>query len=92
MQETTVVPSNQQKWLRLIYMVIFMIAGSITISLASLIAFFQFLSILISNKPNENLLTLGKMLSLYIKQIIEYLTYTTEEKPYPFTAWPTEEK
>lgn len=95
MQETSqteIKSANKQKWLRLIYMVIFMITGSIAVSLASLIAFFQFIAILVSDKSNENLLALGKMLGLYIKQIVEYLTYNTEEKPYPFSAWPTEKK
>ncbi|OAD23647.1 hypothetical protein THIOM_000515, partial [Candidatus Thiomargarita nelsonii] len=28
-------------------------------------------------------------LSIYIHQILLYLTYNSEEKPFPFSSWPT---
>jgi hypothetical protein len=49
---------------------------------------FQFVSMLVSGKINERLLELGESLGLYSYQIIRFLTYNTEEKPFPFAEWP----
>jgi hypothetical protein len=30
----------------------------------------------------------GKSLGIYLKQIAEFLSYASEEKPFPFSDWP----
>lgn len=49
----------------------------------------QFGFVLITGKYNEPLLTFGENLSTYIHQLMRYLTYNTDEKPFPFSNWPT---
>jgi len=50
----------------------------------------QFFWLLFSGHTNKKLEHLGQALATYTYQIIRYLTYNTEERPYPFDAdWPT---
>jgi len=76
-------------WLRGIYMVLFVVIYWVTEIIVGIVIFFQFLSVLITNSKNEKLLTLGQSLSTYIYQIMAYLTFNTEARPYPIADWPT---
>lgn len=76
-------------WLRAIYMLLFAIVYSIAEIIIVVVIFFQFLSVLITSNKNEKLLTLGQSLSTYIYQIMVYLTFNSEARPYPIADWPT---
>jgi len=77
------------KWLRLIFMILFaLVAYCIIPVIIVLIAVFQFIYTLFSDGPLDTLLAFSRSLSHYLQQIANYLTYTTEEKPFPFTGWP----
>ena len=39
-------------------------------------------------KPNENLVSFSKKISSYIYQIINFITYSSDERPWPFNAFP----
>lgn len=81
---------SKNKWLRALFMVIFMIIGYFLAPvLILIIAVFQFIYALFTNQPNENLLKFSSGLCEYFWHIMQYLTYETEEKPFPFGKWPT---
>ena len=81
--------SVKEKWIRLIFMVIFACIASWIASLLVIItAVFQFIYTLFVGKPNQTLMPFGIALSEYIKQIMLYLTYGSNEKPFPFKPWP----
>ena len=52
------------------------------------IIIFQFLSSLFTTKVNDRLQKLGQQLGTYIYQLLLFFTFNTEERPYPFAAWP----
>ena len=52
------------------------------------IAIIQTVLNIFSNEPSQTLMRAGLSLGLYVKQITEYLTYASEEKPFPFSEWP----
>ena len=79
---------NKDKWLRALYMVLFLLVICLMRTLLLAIILLQFILSLILNKPNENLVRFSKSLSFYIYQIYLFLTYNSEEKPYPFGDWP----
>jgi uncharacterized protein YdeI (YjbR/CyaY-like superfamily) len=54
----------------------------------TLIAIFQFITLLCTYKPNQQLLALGQSLNSYIFQINQFLTINSETYPFPFTQWP----
>lgn len=91
--ETTTDNSSKMSMLnRGIYMAVLLMAGGLATSLVMGIALFQFLSTLLSGTRNHNLLQLSKGLGRYLYQVAQFLLYNSEEKPYPFSAWPTEAK
>lgn len=49
----------------------------------------QFLIVLLTEAPNAQLLQLGESLSAYIYQIMLFLTFNSEKRPYPFSDWPS---
>ena len=51
---------------------------------------FQFLSSLFTGTHNERLARFGRNLARYFQQITVFMTFATEEKPFPFGPWPDE--
>ena len=54
----------------------------------TLIAIFQFLSLLFAEKPNQPLVIFGQNLNTYLYQINQFLTINAEMYPFPFADWP----
>ena len=52
---------------------------------------FQFVSVLATGVVNEQLLRFAKNLNIYLLEILEFQTFNSERRPFPFTAWPDEE-
>ncbi|MHA1109044.1 MAG: DUF4389 domain-containing protein [Alphaproteobacteria bacterium] len=77
-------------WLRLLYMIVLSMAYGVAEAVAFAVVVFQFVASLLTGKPNDNLARFGRNLARYFQQIIAYLTFATEEKPFPFMAWPDE--
>ena len=71
--------------MRGLFMLIFFVAARFVAVLATFIALYQFICTLITRKPNDNLKDFGKDLSLYAADIIQFLTYSTDRKPWPFS-------
>ena len=82
---------SESFWLRSLFMVLFFIVYRIVDILVLLVAISQWFYVLLSGDANQGLSNFAKGLSIYVAQIINYLSYNTEEKPYPFTDWPVEE-
>jgi hypothetical protein len=75
-------------WLRLVYMVVLGIAFYVAEFVIWVVVVFQFLSSLFTGEPNDRLTRLGRNLAHYIKQVVVFLTFAGEEKPFPFAPWP----
>ena len=80
------------KWIRLFFMVIFAIINYFVRLVILAVAIFQFLTVLFVNRVNDHLIKFGNNLSTYSYQIMMFLTYNSDEKPFPFLAWPSKEK
>jgi len=63
------------------------IAGFVRLGI-TLIAIFQFFSLLFSEKPNQPLVKFGQNLNTYQYQINQFLTVNSEMYPFPFADWP----
>jgi len=82
---------NADAWTRLLYIVIFYVLYGAAKVVLFVMVLFQFLSTLFTGKTNERLLGFGKQLSEYIYQVVRYLSYTSDDKPFPFADWPAGE-
>mgnify|MGYP003384877624 CR=1 FL=1 len=63
------------------------VAGFVRLGI-TLIAVFQFLSLLFAEKPNQPLIVFGETLNTYLYQINQFLTINAEIYPFPFAEWP----
>jgi len=79
---------NTNQWLRILYMVLFAIIFQVSTVVLWLVVVVQALSALITGSPNANVRGLAASLSQYIFEIVQFLSYGTEEKPFPFQSWP----
>ncbi|WP_295628693.1 DUF4389 domain-containing protein [uncultured Nitrosomonas sp.] len=75
-------------WQRGLYVIFFMFIYGLSNSLVICVVFFQFVTLIISGKTNSLLLGFSQGLNAYIHQIISYLSFNTDLRPFPFSAWP----
>ncbi len=80
--------TNPTTWLRLVYIILFAIAFSVAEVVIVAVIVAQFLFELITGQPNEQLRSLGRSLGGYANEIVAYLTYHSDDKPFPFGSWP----
>jgi hypothetical protein len=79
---------DSSTWKRILYMLLFALAYSVAEFVLITVAVVQVLFKLITGDTNENLTVLGKQTALYIYDVMLFLTFNTEKKPFPFAAWP----
>ena len=90
--ETTKSYKDRSVWMRGLYMLIFMFFLGIAKFVTFAVVFFQFLTVLFTAETNKRLVSFGQNLSTYQYQIIIFLTYNSEEHPYPMGEWPEQLK
>ena len=79
---------SEREWLRVLFMVLFWVCSRVASFVVSIIALVQIVFALVTRQENENLRRLGSSLSQYIAQIVNYLTYNSDDKPFPIADWP----
>ncbi|XQW85501.1 DUF4389 domain-containing protein [Thalassotalea piscium] len=75
-------------WQRGLAMLLFSFISGFVRFFITLIAIFQFITLLFTNKPNRQLVKLGQSMNNYVYQINQFLTVNTEKYPFPFADWP----
>ncbi|MCZ0954539.1 MAG: DUF4389 domain-containing protein [Rhodospirillaceae bacterium] len=80
--------TSRSSWLRLLYMVLFAALWSITRLVVLAVVILQVLFLLFSGGRNERLAGFGESLAVYSYQLVAYLTFASEEQPFPFSDWP----
>lgn len=75
-------------WIRGLYMLFFAVVYSVTEIVLALIVIFQFIHLLFTRDVNGRLTTFSHELAAFIYQILQFVTFNTDDKPYPFAAWP----
>ena len=79
---------DKDTWLRFVYLVICGAAFYLTTLLLFAMAVLQFLAKLFSGAPFGRLTAFGTNLATYQEQLSRYLTFATDEIPFPFAAFP----
>ncbi|MCC6916281.1 DUF4389 domain-containing protein [Nitrosomonas sp.] len=75
-------------WTRALFMLLFVFVQSGVKFMVMLLAVFQFISTILTGQANTLLLKLGSQLATYDYQINLFLTFNTEQRPFPFSSWP----
>ena len=90
MTDTPATPHDKRSiWLRGLLMILMAMAFHICVTLLALGAIVQFVLALLTDAPNARLITFGQSLGLYLSQIADFVSFATEEAPFPFSAWPS---
>lgn len=82
--------ADKGTWFRLVYMILFAVIFNVAELVTGAVVMVQFLFKLFTGKANEQLQNFGHKLAAYFQQIVAFLTYQTEDMPYPFGEWPSE--
>ncbi|MEX0619229.1 MAG: DUF4389 domain-containing protein [Pseudohongiellaceae bacterium] len=75
-------------WLRIFIMLMFYIVLYVTGIVLVLVTLAQALFAVFSGEANSNLKALGVALTRYVEQILGFLTYNSEFRPFPFAPFP----
>ncbi len=79
---------SKRTWLRLVTMILFAIIFVLATWLTAAIVVLQFLVVLVSGDTNSNLQNLGSSMGIYLHNIVDYLSYNSDDLPFPFADWP----
>lgn len=77
-------------WVRALFMVLMAMIFQLCGTLLFIVAMIQFVIVLINKEANVRLVSFGRRLGLYLRQIANYLTFASDEIPFPFSDWPSE--
>ena len=80
---------SRSTWLRLVFMLVVFAMYAVSRVIVIAVVVLQFIWVLFTGDTNRNLAGLGQSLATYTYEIIRYLSFNTEERPYPFDLeWP----
>jgi|GEM_PF-1453146 len=81
---------NSNNWMRALTIVILGVIFWISLIILGFVVVLGLICLLITNSKLDNLSNFGKLLGSYMKQIIDYATLNSDQKPFPFGDWPSE--
>ena len=79
-------------WKRILYMLLFLFAYGAAEFVMGIVVLIQLLITLVKGSTNNRLVVFGKQVALYIYDVMLFLTFNTDEMPFPFNEWPNENR
>ena len=80
---------SHSTWLRLFFMIVIALLYGVSRVVVGAVVVVQFFWVLFTGASNDKLQQLGQSLATYTYQIIRYLTFNSEQRPFPFDMdWP----
>ncbi len=73
---------------RALYTLLYLIIGRFISMVLFVIAITQYIYSWLTGEPNEKILHFTEDLAQYTKQLVSYVGFNTEEKPWPVGDWP----
>lgn len=80
--------ADRRTWERLVYTLLFVVAFNLAEFVLWTIAAIQFLFKLATGDPNARLRDFGQGLGTFIYEVVLFLTFKSDRKPFPFAPWP----
>lgn len=80
--------SDKHTWLRLLFMILFAVLLGLSDLLLLVVVLLQFGFVLFTRRHNDQLLDFGAQLARFRYHTVRYLTFNTEDRPWPFIGWP----
>ncbi len=79
---------NPEIFSRIFYTLLFAFISWMTIWVFAFVVLIQFGFLLITGKVNKNLKGFNQEVGLFLYDMIKYLSFQTNDKPFPFRDWP----
>lgn len=79
---------NKSTWLRILFVALFWVIFHVTQLVILAVAIGQCLFSLFTGSPNEQLMKLGDNLGRYVQEIIAFVTFNADKRPFPFNDFP----
>ncbi|WP_052452015.1 DUF4389 domain-containing protein [Noviherbaspirillum autotrophicum] len=73
---------------RALFMVLMAFAYQLSGTVLFCVAIIQLVLALVNGAPNARLQSFGRSLGLYMRQLVNFLTFVSEDVPFPFNEWP----
>jgi len=83
--------SNIDTWLRGLFILIFGVIFYFLYGIIWLLVVFQFITKVLTGNLNDNLSNFSESLTRFAFQILLYITFQSEERPFPFSPWPEDQ-
>ena len=84
--------SERSTWLRGLYMLLFAFLYNVAEVVMIAVALLQFIMKLLTGKTHPRVTAFAQSLCVYLYQIWQFLTFTSEALPFPFAPWPASEE
>lgn len=78
-----------ETWMRGFFILLFIFLLVIARVVTGAVVVVQFLFTVFTGQANDNLRYFGASLASFVYQAMLFVTYNTDEKPFPFAPWPT---
>lgn len=89
MNENADMPTDKRNiWIRGLFMLLMALILHVAGTVLFVIALIQFVIMLMNDTPNARLVSFGRSMAFYFRQVVEFLTFAAEEIPFPFNDWP----
>ncbi len=82
---------NVDTWIRGLFIVVFGVIFYFLYIIIGLMVIFQFVTKVLTGSLNRNLLNFSHGMTRYVEQILLYINFLSETRPFPFSPWPAEE-
>ncbi|WP_191603353.1 DUF4389 domain-containing protein [Marinomonas algicola] len=80
--------TQQNFWIRLIFMLLYWVILNVSLSVFGFLVLIMTIIRFGSQHKPAGIVAFQFNLTEFIAQTMSFLTFKTEEKPYPFTSWP----
>lgn len=83
-QETV---EKDDPWKKLLYIALFLVINSVLKGIVLVTAAVQFIHVVVKHDTNPFIADFSQGLSNYSYDIVRYVTYLSDDKPFPFSEW-----
>lgn len=83
---------NVDTWARGVFIVIYAVIFYVLFWILWLVVIFQFVMKVLLGKLNPQLMSFSAGLTRYALQILRYVTFQSEERPWPVGPWPEDRR
>ncbi len=80
-----------ETWVRGLFILMFVFMLVVARLVTGAVVVIQFLFTVFTGQVNDNLKTFGASLARYVYNCLLFVTYNSDEKPFPFGEWPAAE-